>query len=76
MGGGRMQAGQSIDPSVGLAMERRLGDRVEKGDLLVAIYCDQESKAESARVLVQESISIGERPVDRIGLWQEFDSRA
>ena len=76
MGGGRMQAGQSIDPSVGLAMERRLGDRVEKGDLLVAILCDQESKAEEARVLVHESISIGDGPVDRIGLWQEFDSRA
>jgi thymidine phosphorylase len=76
MGGGRMQAGQSIDPSVGLAMERRLGDRVEKGDLLVQILCDQESKAEEARVLVHESISIGDRPVDRIGLWQEFDSRA
>ncbi len=76
MGGGRVQAGQSIDPSVGLAMERRLGDRVEKGDLLVAILCDQESKAEEARVLVHESISIGDGPVDRIGLWQEFDSRA
>jgi thymidine phosphorylase len=57
-------------------MERRLGDRVEKGDLLVAILCDPEAKAESARVLVNESISIGDRPVDRIGLWQEFDSRA
>ena len=76
MGGGRMQAGQSIDPSVGLAMERRLGDRVEKGDVLVQILCDDSVKTEAARGLVLDSICIGERPVDRIGLWQEFESGA
>jgi pyrimidine-nucleoside phosphorylase len=76
MGGGRMQAGQSIDPSVGLAMERRLGDRVEKGDVLVQILCDDSLKTEAARGWVLDSICIGERPVDRIGLWQEFESGA
>lgn len=76
MGGGRMQAGQQIDPSVGLAMEKRLGDRLEKGDVLLKILCDDPAKTETARALVLQAVSIGQKPRDRIGLWQEFESKA
>jgi thymidine phosphorylase len=71
-----MQAGQQIDPSVGLAMEKRLGDRLEKGDVLLKILCDDPAKTETARALVLQAVSIGQKPRDRIGLWQEFESKA
>lgn len=76
MGGGRMQAGQRIDPSVGLAMEKRIGDPIQKGDVLVKIYCDDPNKSQSAKSLLIEAIQIHPEPVDRFGLWQEFDPEA
>jgi len=76
MGGGRMQAGQNIDPSVGLAFERRLGYPIKTGDLLVQILCDNSPKADAAKTLVQSAISISDMPPEPIALWQEFDPQA
>lgn len=76
MGGGRKKAGEPIDHSVGLRMEKRLADRIEAGDELLTIYCDSDSKREEASKLVSEAIRIEESPGERFPLWQEFQPGA
>ena len=72
MGGGRVQAGQRVDPSVGLSVEKRLGDRVDKGEVLVRILCDDPAKVEDAKALVRDSIALGDAPGQVFALWQDF----
>jgi thymidine phosphorylase len=76
MGGGRKKAGEPIDHSVGLRMERRLADRIEAGDELLVIYCDSDSKREEASRLISEAIRIEESPEAKFPLWQEFQPGA
>jgi len=76
MGGGRTQAGQRIDPSVGLVMHKRLGEPVHTGDMLVEVLCDDRNKVELARELLVESMSIDDEKPQQFALWQEFDPEA
>ncbi|MFN5103077.1 MAG: hypothetical protein ACK5GJ_09810, partial [Planctomycetota bacterium] len=64
------------DASVGLEMERKLGDNVHKGDVLVKIICDDMPKAEAARELVVQAITLEDQPAERFALWQEFEASA
>ena len=72
MGGGRVKAGQRVDPSVGLSVEKRLGDRVDKGEVLVRILCDDPAKVEDAKALVRDSIALGDAPGQVFAIWQDF----
>lgn len=76
MGGGRTYAGQPIDHSVGLCFEKRLGEEVEAGDLIVQILCDDPAKAVEAARLLDQAIELGE-PGNRHSspirpLWRDF----
>ncbi len=42
LGGGRTRIGEPIDPSVGLEMRVRLGDRIRRGDTLVRVFAPPE----------------------------------
>lgn len=84
MGGGRTYAGERIDPSVGLCFERRLGESVHRGDLVVRILCDESEKADRASRLLTEAIAIEESNTPRekvLGtqperrLWRDFPDR-
>jgi thymidine phosphorylase len=76
MGGGRTFAGQSIDHSVGLCFEKRLGDSVHRGDVIVRVLCDDESKAELAMqglchaIAIEDSVTPG-MPAP-LALWRDF----
>ncbi len=76
MGGGRMQAGQQIDASVGLEIEKKIGDKIHKGDVLLKVMCDDVAKNQAARELVQQAITVRDQPIDRLALWQEFETSA
>lgn len=76
MGGGRMQAGQQIDASVGLEIEKKIGDKIHTGDVLVKVMCDDDAKAQAAVDLVDQAITLGDQPIDRLALWQEFETSA
>ena len=76
MGGGRMQAGQQIDASVGLEIEKKIGDKIHKGDVLLKVMCDDVAKTQAARELVQQAITVRDQPIDRLALWQEFETSA
>jgi len=62
LGGGRKKLGDTLDFSTGLEMLVRLGDRVEEGQPLVRVFAHH-TKAESARAMVAEAITISDEPV-------------
>jgi pyrimidine-nucleoside phosphorylase len=76
MGGGRKQAGERIDPSVGIKMEKRVGEPVRNDETLLVVYCDSELKREDAKALIYEAIRIEESVAERFPLWQEFQTEA
>jgi thymidine phosphorylase len=55
-------------------MEKRIGDKVHKGDLLVKIMCDDSAKSQAAAEMINRAIALEDHPVDRLLLWQDFDT--
>ena len=49
LGGGRKRAGEEIDYSVGLAFFKKIGDRVEKGEVIGEIYFNGGGRKELVR---------------------------
>ena len=62
LGGGRERKEDSVDPSVGIVLHKKVGDRVVAGEPLATIYYNSESKAERARLLIEGSCEIAEAP--------------
>jgi pyrimidine-nucleoside phosphorylase len=65
LGAGRLQAGDEIDPEVGLDRLVQVGDSVCPGDLLARIHARSEQAAEVAMSDIAAAFRIQEAPVDR-----------
>lgn len=48
LGAGRIQKEDQIDPSVGIILHKKIGDYVEKGEILATIYANQPNSVEQA----------------------------
>jgi pyrimidine-nucleoside phosphorylase len=62
LGGGRERKEDSVDPSVGIVLHKKVGDKVSAGEPLATIYYNAESKAQRARQLVEASCQIASAP--------------
>lgn len=62
LGGGREKKEDAIDHGVGLEFHKRIGDRVEKGEPLVAIHYNSAAKLPEAQSLIAGSFQIGDAP--------------
>ncbi|HZZ29487.1 MAG TPA: thymidine phosphorylase [Pirellulales bacterium] len=62
LGGGRQKLGDKLDFSTGLEMLVRLGDKIEKGQPLVRLFAPP-AKAETAKKMVTEAITVSEQPI-------------
>lgn len=51
LGGGRRQVGDQIDPSVGITMLVRIGDRVERGQPVLELHCHADPGNDYAKAL-------------------------
>jgi pyrimidine-nucleoside phosphorylase len=60
LGGGRERKEDSVDPSVGIEVHKKLGDRVYVGESLCTIHCHSDQQAARARTLLQESYQIAD----------------
>ena len=60
---GRQRKGAVIDPSTGVVLMAKVGDRVVRGQALATIHAPDESRAEAAERLLLQAYEIGERPV-------------
>jgi len=64
VGGGRHVMTDVIDPSVGLEMQVRIGDRVEPGEQLARLFAHPGPQCALAESQIAQSIHIGEQPVE------------
>ena len=60
LGGGRRQAGDRVDPSVGLSAVARIGARVERGEALALVHAASEADADAAAEAVRAAIALGD----------------
>lgn len=60
-GGGRRKAGDAIDHQVGIRLHARIGDRVERGQNLLTIFC-QPSVAKDYAKLLDGSVRVDSQP--------------
>jgi pyrimidine-nucleoside phosphorylase len=58
LGGGRERKEDSVDPSVGIVLQKKVGDRVEVGEAIATIHYNAEEKAMRARQLIEASCEI------------------
>lgn len=60
LGGGRNKKEDSVDPSVGIIVHRKIGDRVSVDEPLCTIHYNSESQAGEAMELLRKSFQISE----------------
>jgi thymidine phosphorylase len=71
MGGGRKQLGETIDHSVGVEFLVRIGDKIEAGDRIANIFCNDSKTADYASELIRLSIGVGSDAVESPSLITE-----
>jgi pyrimidine-nucleoside phosphorylase len=71
LGGGRRLKGDKIDHSVGVIINRNVGDFVETGQPLFQIYANDEAKLEEARIRLNDAHSWSDNPVERLPLFYD-----
>src|SRR5580658_7060375 len=62
LGGGREKKEDSVDPAVGLTLEKKIGDKVEAGENLCTMHYNLDSRLVHAVELLSGSFEIGEKP--------------
>ncbi|MER7172976.1 thymidine phosphorylase [Streptomyces mesophilus] len=61
VGAGRLTHDDSLDYGAGVVLSHRVGDRVDKGDVLAELHYDT-GDADGARALVQSAFGFGDKP--------------
>ncbi|HEX4426875.1 MAG TPA: thymidine phosphorylase [Terriglobales bacterium] len=62
LGGGREKKEDSVDPSVGIVLHRKLGDQVTAGEPLCTIHHNSETRAAQATKLFLDNYTIADTP--------------
>lgn len=62
LGAGRETKESVIDFAAGIALEKKLGDRVEKGDVIAVLYTERADAAEPAAKRILNAVSITDEP--------------
>lgn len=65
MGGGRFQKEDTVDSSVGIEVLKKIGDKVEKGDILMYIHANHEEARKQIGFL-RNSYKLADRPVPKL----------
>lgn len=58
LGAGRERKEDEIDNSVGIVLNKKIGDKVEKGEIILKIFANGESRLKEAEEKIKEIISI------------------
>ena len=62
LGGGRERKEDSVDPTVGIVVHKKIGDKVSAGEPLCTIHCHSDAQAARAKKLLEESYEIAAAP--------------
>ena len=60
LGGGRERKEDTVDPAVGIALHKKVGDRVAAGEPLATVHYNAGERAERARQLISDSCEISD----------------
>lgn len=62
LGAGREKIGDRIDHAVGIELNKKIGDKVEKGDVLAVVYANKERKGKEAARDILEAYTVAKNP--------------
>ena len=65
LGAGRIRKEDSIDNAVGIVLNKKVSDKVEKEDLLLTIYANSKEKLEEAKKKLLEVIKIENKEIEK-----------
>lgn len=68
LGAGRATKDSEIDYRAGIIMEKKIGDRVEKGDVIAVLYTASEAKLERAEKYLQQCYELSVKKPDSLKL--------
>ncbi len=68
IGAGREKKNDSIDPAVGCLLKKRIGDHVDKGEVLAEFHINDRTYAPSAMRRFLQAVHIGTKPPERRAL--------
>lgn len=66
IGGGRMKKEDSVDHFVGIEVLKKIGDKVNKGDILMYIHANDDVEARKQVEFLRASYKLADRPVAKI----------
>jgi pyrimidine-nucleoside phosphorylase len=72
LGAGREHVGDAIDPGAGLVLAVRIGDRVERGDLLCTMYAATDSLLDAGEERFRRSVHFAAGPLVAPPLFHEL----
>ena len=62
LGGGRERKEDAVDPAVGFALHKKVGDTVAAGEVLCTVHYNSEALGSRAQTMILESFEIGDTP--------------
>lgn len=65
LGAGRETVADPIDMSAGIMLMKKVGDQVNKGELIARLYTDKPDKVESAKAMLDDAIKISSNHVNK-----------
>jgi pyrimidine-nucleoside phosphorylase len=63
LGAGRERKGDSIDLTVGVLLERKIGERVSRGESLAVVHANDERRLARASEMLRAAIDVSATPV-------------
>jgi len=64
LGAGRVKKEDSIDHSVGIILEKKIGSKVEKGDVLAYVHANSEEQAKTGVEELKQAYKIVENKIE------------
>ena len=66
IGAGRATKEDEVDHAVGIELKKKVGDKVEKGDLIAEIYYNDDKNVESSKNMLLDAYVIGNEKIENI----------
>ena len=66
LGGGRQHESDNVDPAVGIVMQKKLGDPVQRGEPLCTAHFNSAEQMQAARLIIERNIQVEAVPPTRL----------
>lgn len=65
LGAGRIKKEDKIDLEAGIILHKKVGNYIQKGETIATLYTNDITKVEEAKKMVEEAVTIVDRPVEK-----------